>query len=111
MITEVFGFASGLYAYARKRLIDYKMGLILILATVPLALLGAWAAGWIPSTILKVILGVGLFTVAVSFLRSSNAAGYPASYPSLPACSWLPSRPFPLRAATLCALHRAAGRC
>jgi uncharacterized membrane protein YfcA len=70
LITEVFGFASGLYAYARKRLIDYKLGLTLLVATVPLALLGTWAAGWIPSTILKVILGVGLFAVAISFLRS-----------------------------------------
>jgi uncharacterized membrane protein YfcA len=66
----VFGFASGLYAYARKRLIDYKLGLTLLVATVPLALLGTWAAGWIPSEILKVILGVGLFAVALSFLRS-----------------------------------------
>jgi len=70
LITEVFGFASGLYAYARKRLIDYKLGLTLLVATVPLALLGTWAAGWIPSTVLKVILGMGLFAVAASFLRS-----------------------------------------
>jgi uncharacterized membrane protein YfcA len=27
LITEVFGFASGLFAYARKRLIDYRLGL------------------------------------------------------------------------------------
>jgi uncharacterized membrane protein YfcA len=27
LITEVFGFASGLYAYAHKRLIDFKLGM------------------------------------------------------------------------------------
>ena len=70
LITEVFGFASGLYAYARKRLIDYRLGLTLLLATVPLALVGTWAAGWAPPSILKVILGTGLFAVALSFLRS-----------------------------------------
>ena len=70
LITEVFGFASGLYAYARKRLIDYRLGLTLLVATVPLALLGTWAAGWAPPSILKVILGIGLFAVALSFLRS-----------------------------------------
>jgi uncharacterized membrane protein YfcA len=70
LITEVFGFASGLYAYARKRLIDYKLGLTLLVATILLALLGTWAAGWVPSTILKVILGMGLFAIAASFLRS-----------------------------------------
>jgi len=42
LITEVFGFASGVLAYARKRLIDYKLGLSLLVVTIPLALLGTW---------------------------------------------------------------------
>lgn len=70
LITEVFGFASGLYAYARKRLIDYRLGLALLVVTVPAALLGTWAAGWVAPDILKVTLGVGLFAVALSFLRA-----------------------------------------
>jgi uncharacterized membrane protein YfcA len=40
LIREVFGFASGLYAYARKRLIDYRLGLALLVVTIPAALLG-----------------------------------------------------------------------
>jgi uncharacterized membrane protein YfcA len=70
LITEVFGFASGLYAYARKRLIDYQLGITLLVVTIPAALLGTWLAGWIEPVFLKVILGVGLFAVAVSFLRA-----------------------------------------
>jgi uncharacterized membrane protein YfcA len=70
LITEVFGFASGLFAYARKRLIDYRLGGALLVVTIPAALLGTWGAGWIDPEILKVILGVGLFAVAVSFLRT-----------------------------------------
>jgi len=70
LITEVFGFASGLYAYARKRLIDYRLGLALLVVTIPMALLGTWAAGRIEPDILKVILGMGLFAVAASFLRA-----------------------------------------
>ncbi len=70
LITEVFGFASGVFAYARKRLIDYRLGLALLMATVPMALLGTWVAGWIDPDILKVVLGVGLFVVALSFLRA-----------------------------------------
>ncbi len=70
LITEVFGFASGLFAYIRKRLIDFSLGLTLLIVTIPLALLGTWVAGWIEPDILKVILGVGLFAVALSFLRS-----------------------------------------
>lgn len=70
LITEVFGFASGLAAYARKRLIDYRLGVVLLTVTIPLALLGTWAAGWVGSEFLKVVLGVGLFAVALSFLRA-----------------------------------------
>ncbi|MFQ5629952.1 MAG: sulfite exporter TauE/SafE family protein [bacterium] len=70
LITEVFGFASGLYAYARKRLIDYKLGTALLIVTVPMALLGAWVAGYIAPEILKTILGMGLFVIAATFLRT-----------------------------------------
>jgi uncharacterized protein len=69
LTTEVFGFASGLFAYTRKRLIDYPLGLNLLLVTIPLALIGTWASGQIQPVYLKVILGVGLFIVALSFLR------------------------------------------
>jgi uncharacterized membrane protein YfcA len=47
LITEVFGFASGLLAYIRKRLIDFSLGLNLLIVTIPLALVGTWVAGWI----------------------------------------------------------------
>ena len=47
LITEVFGFASGLIAYIRKRLIDFSLGLNLLIVTIPLALMGTWVAGWI----------------------------------------------------------------
>ncbi|MFQ5639895.1 MAG: sulfite exporter TauE/SafE family protein [bacterium] len=70
LITEVFGFASGLFAYARKRLIDYKLGFALLVASVPMALLGTWIAGYVSADILKVILGIGLLTIAISFLRA-----------------------------------------
>ncbi|MFQ5435329.1 MAG: sulfite exporter TauE/SafE family protein, partial [Anaerolineae bacterium] len=70
LLTEVFGFASGLYAYARKRLIDFRLGISLLVVTIPLALVGTWLAGGIEPDILKVILGVGLFAVALSFLRA-----------------------------------------
>lgn len=70
LITEVFGFASGLYAYAHKKLIDYKLGITLLSVTVPLALIGTWASGKVEPEVLKAIFGIGLFAVAASFLRS-----------------------------------------
>lgn len=70
LITEVFGFSSGLYAYVRKGLIDYKLGKMLLFVTIPVALVGTWAAKGIPGDVLKGILGVGLFAISTSFLRS-----------------------------------------
>lgn len=70
LITEVFGFASGLFAYARKRLIDYQLGVALLIVTVPMALFGTWAAGYVPADILKTILGMGLLAIAATFLRT-----------------------------------------
>lgn len=70
LITEVFGFASGLYAYTRKRLIDFSLGIALLVVTIPAALLGSWVAGSIEPDILKIVLGVGLFAVALSFLHA-----------------------------------------
>lgn len=74
LITEVFGFASGLYAYIRKRLIDIRLGVTLLTVTIPMALLGTWVAGYVEADILKTMLGVGLFAVAASFLRAPELA-------------------------------------
>lgn len=69
LITEVFGFASGLFAYTRKKLIDFRLGLNLLVVTIPLAIIGTLISGMIDSIYLMIILGVGLFVVALSFLR------------------------------------------
>ncbi|WP_071516123.1 sulfite exporter TauE/SafE family protein [Geitlerinema sp. PCC 9228] len=70
LITEVFGFSSGLYAYIRKGLIDYNLGKMLLVVSIPVTLLGTWVAKFIPDDVLKAILGVGLFAIASSFLRT-----------------------------------------
>ncbi|RMH22740.1 MAG: sulfite exporter TauE/SafE family protein [Acidobacteria bacterium] len=69
LITEVFGFASGLSAYVRRRLIDFRLGLQLVMLAVPAALIGAWLANRIEPSILKAILGMGLIALGLSFLR------------------------------------------
>lgn len=70
LITEVFGFTSGLAAYIKRRLIDYRLGMALVVVAVPSTLLGAWLATRIPPDLLKVVLGMGLITLAMSFLRA-----------------------------------------
>lgn len=70
LITEVFGFGSGVLAYARKRLIDYRLSGMLLLFSLPMAIIGGWAAGWVAPAILKTILGTGLLVLAMAFLRA-----------------------------------------
>ena len=73
LITEVFVFASGVGAYVRKRLIDYRLGGALLVVTIPMALVGSWLAGALSPNLLKIILGMGLLAVALSFLRAPAA--------------------------------------
>jgi uncharacterized membrane protein YfcA len=70
LIIEVFGFSSGFLAYARKRLIDYGLGITLLATTIPMALVGVWMSQRFEPDVLKGILGVGLFVVAASALRT-----------------------------------------
>ncbi|MDT8271578.1 MAG: sulfite exporter TauE/SafE family protein [Desulfomonilia bacterium] len=72
LMTEVFGFASGVLAYARKRFIDYRLAGALLSVTIPCALFGTWVSTHIDPVILKVILGTGLFAVAASFLKAPD---------------------------------------
>ncbi|NBC01989.1 MAG: TSUP family transporter [Bacteroidetes bacterium] len=72
LVTEVFGFSSGLFAYYKRQLIDYHMGAQILAVSVPAALLGTWAAHFIADDVLKAILGMGLVAVAFSFLRSPD---------------------------------------
>lgn len=74
LLTEVFGFASGLAAYARKRLIDYRLGLALLVVTLPAVLIGTAVSALIDPGVLKTILGVGLVAVAASLLRAPDQA-------------------------------------
>ena len=69
LITEVFGFASGVTAHARARAIDWKMAGMLMVASVPAAVIGSVVAGYIEDAILKGILGAGLLVIAFSFIR------------------------------------------
>jgi uncharacterized membrane protein YfcA len=72
LITEVFGFSSGLLAYVRRGLIDYRLGRTLLWVTIPAALGGTVLAQIIPGSVLKGVLGLGLVAIALSFLRPSS---------------------------------------
>lgn len=69
LITEVFGFASGVSAHARAGTIDWTIARTLALFSVPAAVVGALLAGAMPADLLKLLLGFGLLAIAFAFIR------------------------------------------
>ena len=70
LITELFGFASGLVAYIKTRLIDYQLAKNLLLFSIPAAILGLFLANYIPNMILKTIFAVGLIFIGLQLFTS-----------------------------------------
>ena len=79
LITATFGFASGLAGYVRRGLIDYRLGTRLMAASIPMAVLGVWLADRIDPTYLRVVFGVGLLAIAVSFLSGGALETKPSA--------------------------------
>ncbi|MFU8859289.1 MAG: sulfite exporter TauE/SafE family protein [Cyclonatronaceae bacterium] len=63
LITELFGFSSGLYAYYRSRLIDYSLAKNLLIFSIPAAILGTIYVDLISDIILKTIFAIGLLFI------------------------------------------------
>jgi len=64
---------SGSVGYYRLRRVDYRSGLVLALATLPGAVLGALVVGGIPRAAFNVVMGLALILVAAFlFLRPSG---------------------------------------
>ena len=61
-----------MYAYTKKKLIDFPLSVALLTVTVPVAVVRSLLAGWAPAGVLKVVLGLGLMAVALSFLRNPD---------------------------------------
>ncbi len=72
LLTEVFGFASGVTAYVRRGLVDYALARALLVATVPAAIIGSLLVPFIRSDILETILGMGLIAVAITLSASTR---------------------------------------
>lgn len=63
LATELFGFGSGLQAYWKAKLIDFKLGLSLLLISIPFAILGTVYGDLVPPLILKAIFGIGIIFI------------------------------------------------
>ncbi len=70
LITELFGFASGLSAYWRRRLIDFRLGRQLLVFSIPGAIFGSLVADAFPAAVLNTIFGTGIIFIGVQLYLS-----------------------------------------
>jgi hypothetical protein len=63
LVTELFGFGSGLQAYWKSKLIDFKLGFNLLLYSIPFAILGTIYGDLVPPLILKTIFAIGIIFI------------------------------------------------
>lgn len=60
LMTEVFGMGNGLLNYVRQGVVDYATAKWLLLGAVPAVVVGAYAAHFVPTTLLTLAFGAGL---------------------------------------------------
>lgn len=70
LITELFGFSSGLVGYIRTRLVDYHLAKRLLLFSIPAAVAGVILAPYFPAVVLKTIFAVGIIFIGIQLFTS-----------------------------------------
>ena len=69
LLTEAFGFSSGLIGYMRRHLIDFKVAKSLIIIAVPSAIAGSLLSHYADPGMLKIMYGVLMLILAYIILR------------------------------------------
>lgn len=70
LLTELFGFSSGLVAYFRSKLIDFKLGKDILKFSIPAAIIGTLVSSYVPSDFLKALFGIGILYIGIQIYRS-----------------------------------------
>lgn len=70
LVTELFGFSSGLVAYLKAKLIDFKLAKNLLIFSVPAAIVGSYYADAVPGIVLKAIFAAGLLFIGYQLFAS-----------------------------------------
>ncbi len=73
LITEFFGFSSGVIAYWRRRLIDVRLGRRLLAISVPAAIVGTLISDFFSADLLKGIFAVGIMLIGWQIYRSHRS--------------------------------------
>jgi uncharacterized membrane protein YfcA len=75
LFLETSGFGTGVFYYTRQGLADLKTARMLLVATLPLAIIGAVLAHYAPITVLRLGYGVAMLAVVWLLFRESGSAG------------------------------------
>lgn len=70
LLTELFGFSSGLVGYVRARLIDYRLAKDLLIFAIPSAIVGVIIAPYFPAAVLMTIFAVGILFIGIQLFLS-----------------------------------------
>ena len=68
LVTIIFTALFSTFAYARQKRIDYKLGLIFTIGTVPGAILGAYTTKFLTERVLGAVFGVSLTLIALRMI-------------------------------------------
>lgn len=74
LVTEVFSMSSGVIGYARRKLIDYRLALVLATGAAPMAVVGSLVSVRAPGAFLKALFGLTIIVIAVLLFRSPTEA-------------------------------------
>jgi len=68
LVTIIFTALFSTFAYARQKRIDYKLGLIFTIGTVPGAILGAYTTKFLTERVLAAVFGLSLMLIALRMM-------------------------------------------
>ncbi len=70
LITEFFGFTSGVVAYYKRKLIDFKLGRMLLVLSIPAAIVGSLMSDLFSPDLIKSIFAVGVILIGYQIFQS-----------------------------------------
>ncbi len=82
LFTEFFGFGSGLIAYYRRRLIDFRSYRALVAVAMPVTVVAAFVSQSVDARFLKLVCGVLMFGLAYLLIRQAPEVARPGSDPA-----------------------------
>ncbi len=77
LFTQTFGFLSGFVGYYRRKLIDYQLALRILRVSIPVAILGAVVANYVPGSVLVASYAVLVAVLAYVMWRNPIKPGDP----------------------------------